>query len=471
MSFSIPLDRMTEDVKTMMEHECNIRSNKDFYTEKVTLFRCYEVNKEENRVYLPLALWPRLCARFPNRDMGTSISGLTELVPYTIRTDPKQYRDQDVVLKEAHTKLRENGMVFLALATGFGKTSLGILLTCRLGQKTLVLCHFQSVNRQWLDEFRAKTTLNIQLVRGDELDPAADVYIMGILKASKLDRATFRAARIGTLIVDEAHVATITAFTKSLLKLQPRFLIGLSATPQRADGMHRIFAPYFGPPRHYIKRHETKSFTVFKCVTPFSPSLEYTHVRGRTVLDWTKFINSLEYNEQRHHLVASIAMRYCDHHIMILSNRVAQSQGIYDILASKGEDVEKLWGNMKSEKCNLGARILVAGMQKAGIGFNDPRRDMLILASDAKNVKQYEGRIRTSNNLIFDMVDNHSTLENHWKVREKWYRRRGATIEQMRVTPTGELELFEEDCAGGEEPPRRLLKPLPSPSSRSSKSK
>ena len=38
------------------------------------------------------------------------------------------------------------------------------------------------------------------------------------------------------------------------------------------------------------------------------------------------------------------------------------------------------------------------------------------------------GRIRTSDNTIYDIVDDFVTLERHWKMREKWYDQRGATV-------------------------------------------
>ena len=50
---------------------------------------------------------------------------------------------------------------------------------------------------------------------------------------------------IGTVIIDEAHVATKTCFTQSLFKFRPYYLIGLTATPDRADGLHNLYKPFF----------------------------------------------------------------------------------------------------------------------------------------------------------------------------------------------------------------------------------
>ena len=71
---------------------------------------------------------------------------------------------------------------------------------------------------------------------------------------------------------------------------------------------------------------------------------------------------------------------------------------------------------------------MVAGTKKGGVGLNDPTLTMLILASSTRDVRQFEGRIRTADNLIYDIVDNNQTLEKHWNERESWYEERGATI-------------------------------------------
>jgi hypothetical protein len=74
-------------------------------------------------------------------------------------------------------------------------------------------------------------------------------------------------------------------------------------------------------------------------------------------------------------------------------------------------------------------------MKKAGVGFNDPTLTMLILATDRQDVIQFEGRIRTTNNIIYDLVDDYKTLETHWEKRAAWYERRGAVIEVISLRP------------------------------------
>ena len=88
--------------------------------------------------------------------------------------------------------------------------------------------------------------------------------------------------------------------------------------------------------------------------------------------------------------------------------------------------IDVLYG--KKESYDTKCDILIAGMKKVGVGFNDPRLNLLILASERSDIEQYAGRIRTLNYIIIDIVDKHQILENRWKKRKKWYIEHGGKI-------------------------------------------
>lgn len=310
------------------------------------------------------------------------------------------------------------------------------------------------VKSQWPDEYDkfSDGSVKVQYVKGNKpLDPNADVYIMGIIKAGHLSDNEL--LNIGTVIVDEAHISIAAAFTETLLKFRPRFLIALSATYDRLDGAHRLFYPYFGQPSNFIIRKETKPFTVYKVYTPFEPIIKYTRKNGQRVVDWAKVINSIECNPIRWQMIVDIVLKYPKHKIIILCNRQVQSQGIYDLLIKCGESAALLIGEKRENKdknnkkldtkepekkpkgkkneWDKTKRVLVAGFKKGGVGLNDPELDFAIIASDTQDVRQYEGRIRTTNNIIYHIVDYYTAFEKHYSVCEKWYREKGATIEEV----------------------------------------
>ncbi len=330
-----------------------------------------------------------------------------------------------------------NGRFLLGNYMVTHNTALGIYLSTNLKLKTAVITHSKAVREQWNESFNKFTngTVKVQMVRGKSIDPRADVYLMGIQKAANMKLQDL--ISIGTVVIDECHVATETAFTQSLLNFRPCYLIGLSATPDRPDKLHCLFQMYFG--NEFIRREETKKFQVFKYSTPFKPKIEYTVIKGKTVINWNTVISSIENNELRWKIIADIVSINPNEKILVLSRRVAQSKGIYSILKSRGESIYLFTG--KASPSDKTQRVTIASIAKAGIGFDDPKLTMLIIASDTADVRQYEGRLRTTNCTIYDIVDKHPSFERHWKLRKKWYIKRGAVIndDEPRDVDKGEL--------------------------------
>lgn len=410
------------------------------YDDNPTAIQCYAKNKQEDAVYIPLGMWNIFCNDFPNGtddDYPKLSSRIFNRALLTRETDPKvlsgerqkKYgKDQDVVAAQAIKELRTKHTTFIACYTGFGKTTIGTYLSCYFGLKTIIVTHISVVKDQWPDSIRKFTKLKVQLINKENvLDPEADVYVMGVMKANNFPRSAF--TNIGMVIVDETHKATVTTFSKLLLKFRPRYLIGLSATPDRlSDGLHVLLEPYFGEFNNYIIRKEKKDFTVIKYKTKYKPDIEYNMFKGKARMNWSHAMASIAENEERQNEIVELVLSYVkEHKIFIGSDRQTECIAMYQKLSEKTNgnaalliDKTKVWDKTK--------KILVAGIKKAGAGFDDPELSMLVILTSFKDVRQLEGRIRMDNNIVIDVVDNLPIYENHWKIREKWYLEKGAKI-------------------------------------------
>lgn len=459
MSFTLPLDILTKQEKRDIVKKFTVKAKETQYNANPISYKCYYLNKEDNSIYLPFGCWKKYMDKelgFPNGDskdfpkMNNTVKFVGKLL--TPETDPTgRKRDQVTVVSDAIKKLKATGTVFMALYTGMGKTAMAIYISIYLRLKTVIICHFDSVRRQWPDEYEkfSRGSVRVQFVEGTnvKLDPFADVYIIGIQKAAKMRNEDF--VKIGTVMIDESQIATATAFTEVLFKFHPRYLIGLSATPDRPDGLDALLCPYFGSPTKYIVRKEKKDFTVYKYITKYKPEISYTVVNGKTVPNWNVIVNSIEENSERWKEIANIAIKHPNEKIIILCNRKALSNGIYNLLLDLGESVELLID--KTKVWDKNARILVAGFKKGGVGMNDPNLTMAIIASDTKDSRQLEGRVRANNNILYHIVDNYRTFENHYSLCEAFYLEKGAKIEV--IDTRGKIK--------NTDPPKRYLKPRP----------
>ena len=430
MSFAFSFDNLSPAVVKLINTKCSVKAKASQYVDKPVVHYCFTTDKTLRIAHVPLGLWSDLYESFPNlcaEHLPARFKFTTGL--FTAETDPAgRGRDQIDVAKSAIALLRSQHHVFLALHTGFGKTTIGVYLSAILRYKTVVICHLQTVCEQWLETFQRFSTAKIQWVKGTDIDPDSDIYIIGAQKMMNMltaNPAAFEA--VGTIIVDEAHIATTKIFTSVLTRVQPRYLIGLSATPERDDNLHKLLHAYFGPPDKYVSRFEIKRFMVKRMATGIEPEVDLQFVKGRFVPNWNTMMNSIAYHEKRNLAIARLAAkRSAEHRIIIMCGRVQQAREIAGMLENMEQDCDTLIG--KKSKYRAGCRILVAGVKKAGVGFDDSGLTMMIVTCSLKNVKQVEGRIRTTNNIIYDLVDNHPTFEKHWQIRRKWYESRGATI-------------------------------------------
>ncbi len=422
MAFALELSTLSEHHKKFILENCIIQQQSTQYDKSPAPLHCFKTNKNDDEILLPLNYWQYFSKIFPNGESNTyppmNPNAKFTKPLLTVDTDPlKRNRDQNVICELALEKLKSQNSVFLALCTGFSKTATSIYLSIQLKLKTVILCHIDSVKQQWPQAYANFTEhVKVQYVK-NKLDINADVYVVGIQKALNYDWFD-----IGTVIIDEAHIATVTAFTETLLKFRPRYLIGLSATFDRADGLHTLFYPYFG--KDFIIRKEKKVFTVYKVNTYFEPTIEYKRRGGKNVPDWNLVVNSIEENPKRWEMIVNIILKNKQHKIIVLCNRKIQANGIYNLLKDK-DDVALY---IEDNKINKDKRVTIAGFKKAGVGYDDPNLTMAIIASDTKDVRQYEGRIRTTNNIIYHIVDDYSLFEKHYMPCRKWYLEKGATI-------------------------------------------
>lgn len=343
--------------------------------------------------------------------------------------------DQKSVYKQALQQLNQKNSTFLCLHTGFGKTFLGIKLGFKTKLKVGILVHRKILIDQWIESINKFTTAKVQIVKSnDPLDPEADYYIFNIAYVSKIwdtDSKCWKPRKIGkgypeigTLIVDEAHAACASEMCKALFYFQPKYTIGLSATPYRNDGLDHLLNLYFNEEK--IVRVSETPFTVYRYPTKIKPEFK-KNVRGKK--DWNSVIDFLCKSEKRNKMIVDTVLDFPNKTIMIMSKRKEHCDLLSKLLINKGVSVTVMKGT--DSTYSRDAQVLISTFSKLGVGFDDSRLDMLILASDVVKVEQYAGRLRYSEGkerIIIDFVDDDCSCQSHWRERRKWYLSRKGEI-------------------------------------------
>jgi len=427
MAAILPIQEITKPMLTALNKELTIYPKRTHYDPNPKPVCAYDLDELTKQVYIPLRLADKYKAT-----VGANPKADFRFVYtlYTKETDPKKSRDQTAVAEEAIKKLDLFRSVLIACFTSFGKTMMATYLSAHYKQKTVILCHLNEVKRQFIEEIIKFTggTAKVQYVKGKKpLDPKADIYVMGIRKATLMKREELSNSGIATVIIDELHMSTQAALTKAVMMFTTaERIIGLSATPDQ--GFENLIYAHFGKPEEWIVRKETKPFTVIRRWTNFEPTIEYMVAKGQVTVKWTEVLSSIGRNEAYWQDIVDVVTReeFKNEKIIVLCDRKVLARGVYFLLTELGESAELFIGG--SNDRDETKRILVAGTKKGSVGMNDPNLTMLVLAADMRDVRQAEGRIRTVNNIVLDYRHNYDTLDKHGKLRDKWYTARGAVF-------------------------------------------
>ena len=335
--------------------------------------------------------------------------------------------EQKVVKDEAIAILNKTGSVIISAYTGFGKTLSSINLACTIKLKTLIIVNKIVLITQWEEsilKFCPKATVQKLTTKSKLKD--CDFYIMNAINIEKMGKTFFK--DMGLIIVDESHLIMAETLSKSLQYLNPRYLIGLSATPYRLDGLDILLELYFG--KNKIVREMNRKHIVYQVNTGFEPTVEFSE-NGKVV--WGSILKSQSEDEKRNELIINIVRSFSDRNFLVLTKRVEQGKLIFDKLQEYGENVTSLIG--KQQTFDAGARILVGTTSKCATGFDHPKLDAMILCSDIQDYYiQALGRIfrvKESIPIVFDLVDKNPILLKHYKTRKQVYEEHGGIIKNF----------------------------------------
>ena len=338
----------------------------------------------------------------------------------------------------------------ICLQTGGGKTVCGLYIASQLKLPTLVLVHNTFLRDQWIE--RIKTFLpnaRIGLFQGETQQIEDKDIIVGMLQTismKELDIKTFKS--IGFVIVDECHHIASEAFSQAIPKLTSKYMLGLSATPERKDRLMHVINWCLGPLLYKSDTSDKVDSGVFVEVYEFDQGDENFNeiiYNKQGVMFTTLMINKLVIYELRNKMIIDILTDvYEDNRrqILVLSDRVDHVQLLYDMLP---EDIRKdacmlsrkVDSQTRTEWCET-KRILIATYQMCKEGFDVPTLNTLVIATPRPDVDQIVGRIlrvektkRKTSPLIIDIVD--PAFRRQFQERLSLYNKREYKVEKMKL--------------------------------------
>lgn len=339
-------------------------------------------------------------------------------------------RDYQInIKKEAVTYLNSSGSCIISAMAGCGKTCMAIYIATKIKLKTLIVLNRVVLKKQWKEAIQQFTDSKVQNItsKTTDLKSDCDFYLVNALIVPKLGRELFK--YIGFVIVDELHLILAEKMSNAMKYLVPKYLIGLSATPYRNDGLNKLIELYFG--NNMVKYEVKRNFTYYKINTGISFKCKLNKL-GK--LDWNNILQQQAEHKGRCQLIIRIIQNMPTITWLIVVKRIIQGEYILDRLKQAGIPCESLLGKKQEYKKNLPGqkksfRCLVGTTGKIGTGFNDVSLNGLLLCCDV--LAYFEQtlfrviRKTDANPVIIDLVDDNYMLNKHYKERLKIYKKFG----------------------------------------------
>lgn len=341
----------------------------------------------------------------------------------------------DPAQREVYDQVDDN--IILNAKVGWGKTFTALAIACKLGQKTLVVCHTTSLMRQWVEEVEKVLGITPGIAGTGKFNLASPIVIGSV--RTLYNRIPEISEQFGTLILDEVHHVSAKTFSAIVDKSTARYKIGLSGTVKRKDGKHVVFKDYFSD--NMIQPENTRGLT---------PEVHLiktdTQIPGGPGVPWANRMTELAHDPEYQQLICSLAEAYRlkGHKVLILSDRVHLVNVCSQMLPDTSVAVT---GAIKDydERQALQKALQTDKDQLFGIlsmfseGFSEKVLSCLILATPTNNeplLEQICGRVNRESPgkpkpIIVDVVLKGGTARNQLNTRVGYYMSEGWKIKSF----------------------------------------
>lgn len=177
---------------------------------------------------------------------------------------PRPYQREGLLAWE-----RQQSRGVVVLPTGAGKSQLGVMAIDKKRRSTLVVAPTLDLVRQWYDLLRATFGVPVGVIGGGE-------HRVEALSVTTYDSAYLHmehlGARFGLVIFDECHHLPSETYALAARQCIAPFRLGLTATPERADGKESVLDGLIGPIAYrreivemsgeYLAEYETERIAV-----------------------------------------------------------------------------------------------------------------------------------------------------------------------------------------------------------------
>lgn len=331
--------------------------------------------------------------------------------------------------------------------TGSGKTVIALKIASELKVPFLVVVPRDRLMQQWKDEIQKFTDIwDIGHIQQNTCDYEGKTACVGMVHSLSKDKYPEEMKNyFGLIIYDELQVLGAETFSEVAKMFPAKYKMGLSATPERSDGMENAYFFHLGkdiisteqktqpPPKIFL--HEYSGY---------SGKLPFWLDRNDVVKVRACILSNLADNKERNEIIAKATDQLIKsgRQTLVIGDRIKQLEEIEGILKRKygHEDIGLYISKTSAKKkywLEKEGKAILATTKMLDIGIDIDTLRGLVFATPKSEVHQIVGRIRRINPnvkepVVVDIIDTCYPECDRWKFKRlKYYNNEGFEINYL----------------------------------------
>lgn len=427
--YVIPKANLSKSELALLKQELTLSPKENYAGPKVKPQKIFVYRENEQKIYIPRFFGINKYGNPLKNDLSSG-----ESIDIDFVKPIRDYQTKIVDIYLDHVKHKNTGGI-LEVPCGRGKTVMALKICAELKKKTLILVHKEFLMNQWIErisEFIPNARVGkIQAKTFDISDKDIVIGMIQTIYDKQYPINTF--SSFGLTIIDEVHRVGSEEFSKTLLNIVTPYMLGISATVERKDGLTDILYMFIGD-KIYSEERDDEDEVQVRAIQYENADEKYNKVEVdmRDKVKYSTMISKISDFEPRKifllKILRDLIFESDEKQIMVLSHK-------RDLLLFLQTEIEKeqfatcglYIGGMKQDKLQEteNKQIVLATFSMAAEALDIKSLNTLVMVSPKTDIIQSVGRIlrtRSAGKIIVDIVDSHEVFQNQWKKRRAYYK-------------------------------------------------
>jgi superfamily II DNA or RNA helicase len=427
--YVIPKSNLSISELALLKQELTLIPKENYAGPTIKPQKIYVYRENDQKIYIPRFYGIKKYGNPPKTDLSSGDS-----IDVTFAKPIRDYQTKIVQIYLDHVNTTCTGGI-LEVPCGRGKTVMALKICAELKKKTLILVHKEFLMNQWIERI-AEFVPNARVgkIQAKTFDISDKDIVIGMIQTiydKQYPINTF--SSFGLTIIDEVHRVGSEEFSKTLLNIVTPYMLGISATVERKDGLTDILYMFIGD-KIYSEARDDEDEVQVRAIQYEHDDEKYNKVEVdmRDKVKYSTMISKISDFFPRQEFLVQILRDLIfesdEKQIMVLSHK-------RDLLAFLKTEIEKeefatcglYVGGMKQDKLQEteGKQIVLATYAMAAEALDIKTLNTLVMVSPKTDIVQSVGRIlrtRGPGKIIVDVIDSHEVFQNQWKKRRAYYK-------------------------------------------------